>query len=193
MTTFRLRPALVVWLIAMLVIVLSGWVLLPFPRRPTGWEEIVWAIGFGAGFTSVGALLVDRRPREPVSRITLGIGLLVVAAVGLRAAGVWLDAQPGEMPPIAGLAVIGSQSLTTLAFLAAGGFLLVRFPDGRHADWLSALVDGCVALIAVAVIVQAFVPGPVDAGWLPPVDNPLGIAVLAPLHGSPLGAVALAL
>ena len=97
MTVSRLRPALVVWILALLVIVASGWVLLPFPRRPTGWELIVWTIVFGLGFTSVGALLVDRRPREPVSRITLIIGLLVVAAVGLRALAVALDARPGKL------------------------------------------------------------------------------------------------
>src|SRR3954451_11607846 len=193
MTAFRLRPALVVWLIAMLVIVLSGWVLLPFPRRPTGWEEIVWAIGFGAGFASVGALLVDRRPREPVSRITLAIGLMVVASVGLRAAVVWLDARPGELPPIATLAVIASQSPTTLAFLTASGFLLVRFPDGRHADRLTALVDALVALIVLAVILQALVPGPVETSWMEPLDNPIGIAALAPLREAALGGFALAL
>jgi hypothetical protein len=193
MTVFRLRPALVVWLLAMLVIVLSGWILLPFPRRPTGWEEIAWAIGFGAGFVSVGALLVDRRPHEPVSRITLAIGLMVVASVGLRAAVAWLDARPGELPAAATLAVIASQSLTTLAFLTAGGFLLVRFPDGRHPDRLSALVDALVALIVVAVVLQALVPGPVETGWMEPLDNPIGIATLAPLRGSPLGAFALTL
>ena len=107
MTPSRIRPAFVVWVVAMLVIVLSGWILLPFPRRPTGWEEIVWVFGFGVGFTSVGALLVDRRPSEAVSRITLGIGLMVVTAVGLRAFAVWLEAQPGDLPPIAGVAAGG--------------------------------------------------------------------------------------
>src|SRR6187402_1594503 len=141
MTRSPVRPALVVWVLAMLVIVVSGWILLPFPRRPTGWEEVVWVIGFGAGFTSVGALLVDRRPSEAVSRITLGIGLMVVTSIGLRALAVWLEAQPGDMPPIAGVAAVWSQALTTLAFLAASGFLLVRFPDGRHADRLTAVVD----------------------------------------------------
>jgi len=80
----------------LVIIVVSGWILLPFPRQPTGWELIVWTIGFGVGFTSVGAVLVDRRPHEPVSRLTLVIGLLVVAAVGLRALAVALDARPGE-------------------------------------------------------------------------------------------------
>ena len=187
MSPSRIRPALVVWVIAMLVIVVSGLILLPFPRRPTGWEEIVWVFGFGVGFTSVGALLVDRRPSEAVSRITLGIGLVVVIAVALRALAVWLEAQPGDLPPIAGVAAVWSQALTTLAFLAASGFLLVRFPDGRHADRLTALVDVLVAVTTASVIVQAFAPGPIDVGWIAAMDNPLGIDALAPLDTAVFG------
>ena len=191
MTLPRIRPAFVLWISAMLVIVVSGWILLPFPRRPTDWEEIVWAIGFGAGFTTVGALLVDRRPRESVSRITLAIGLMVVTAVGLRALAVWLDARPGDIPPVAGVAAVGSQALTTFAFLTAGGFLLVRFPDGRHRDTLSAIVDVLVLVMAGAVLLEALTPGPVESSWITPVDNPIGIPALGALDGSVFGGVAL--
>ena len=191
MTTSRARPALVIWLLAVLALIVSGWILLPFPRRPTGWEEIAWAIGFGAGFTSVGALLVDRRPREPVSRITLGIGLMVVASVALRAAVVWVEARPGDVPAIAAVAVTASQVLTTLAFLTAGGFLLVRFPDGRHPDRLSMAVDGLAVLMVLALVLQVFLPGPIETAWMPPLDNPLGVPALAPLEG-PLSVATLA-
>ena len=191
MTPSRIRPAFVVWILAMLVLVLSGWVLLPFPRRPTGWEEIVWAIGSGVGFTTVGALLVDRRPRESVSRITFGVGLMVVAAVGLRASAVWLEAQPGDVPAFVGVAAVLSQALTTLAFLAAGGFLLVRFPDGRHRNALSATVDILVVLITGGVLIQLFTPGPIDVTWFPTVDNPIGIEALGPLIDPWFGAAAL--
>src|SRR5690242_20022143 len=125
MTVSRPRPALVVWLLALVALVVSGWILLPFPRRPTGWEEIAWAIGFGAGFTTVGAILVDRRPREAVSRITLAIGLMVVTAIFLRAVSVGLDARPGEIPLAGALAAVAAQAIQTIAFLAAGAFLLV--------------------------------------------------------------------
>jgi hypothetical protein len=184
MTPFRIRPALIVWVIATLVIVVSGWILLPFPRRPTGWEEIVWAIGSGMGFTTVGALLMDRRPRETVSRITLGVGLIVVSGVALRAFSVWLEAQPGDTPPLVGVAALLSESMTALAFLAVGGFFLVRFPDGRHRDVLSAAVDLITAMIAVAVALQVFQPGPIDVSWISPMENPLGIAALDPVINS---------
>ena len=193
MSPSRIRPALVVWVLAMLVIAVSGWILLPFPRRPTGWEEIVWAIGSGVGFTTVGCLLIDRRPRESVSRITFGVGLMVVASVGLRAAAVWLEAQPGDVPPFVGVAAVLSQALTTLAFLAAGGFLLVRFPDGRHRDALSAAVDVLVVLIAGAVLVQLFAPGPIEVSWISTMDNPIGIEALGPYVEPWFGAAGLVL
>ena len=80
-----------------------------------------------------------------------------------------------------------SQALTTLAFLAASGFLLVRFPDGRHADRLSALVDILVVLITAAVVVQAFAPGPIEreldrGDGQPARDRGAGIA--RSIHGS---------
>ena len=40
MTPSRIRPAFVIWVLAMPVIVLSGWILLPFARRSAGWEVV---------------------------------------------------------------------------------------------------------------------------------------------------------
>jgi hypothetical protein len=177
----------------MLVLVASGWILLPFPRRPTGWEEIVWAIGFGMGFTTLGAILVDRRPRESVSRIALAIGLAVVGAVALRAFAVGAEARPGPTPAAAAVAANLSASVQFVAFLAAGAFLLVRFPDGRHPSRLANAVDVALALMVASAVVQLFIPGPVATSWMAPVDNPIGIAALAGLHESPIGGLWLAL
>ena len=192
MTVTHVRPALVVWLLALLALVVSGWILLPFPRRPTGWEEIVWAIGFGAGFTTVGAILVDRRPREAVSRITFAIGLVVVAAILLRAVSVALEAQPGPIPLGGALAGILSQVLQTIAFLAAGAFLLVRFPNGRERDRLSDAVDILVVAIAAGAIVQAFASGPIQAPGIEPIENPIALPFLTPELVGDLGGYALA-
>jgi hypothetical protein len=178
MTVTRVRPAIVVWLLAMLVIVVSGWILLPFPRRPTGWEEILWTISFGAGFATVGAILVDRRPQEPVSRITLAIGLMVVGAVGLRAAAVALDARPGDLPPAVALVANGAQALQTLAFMTAGGFLLVRFPSGSDGGRLTRIVDLVYALLVAGIVIDLFAPGPIDISWVRDANNPIAIGFL---------------
>jgi hypothetical protein len=180
MTVSRLRPAFVIWLVALLALIVSGWILLPFPRRPTGWEEIAWAIGFGAGFTTVGAILVDRRPREQVSRITFAIGLLAVTAILLRAVSVALDAQPGDIPLAGALAGILSDVLQTIAFLAGGAFLLVRFPNGREPGRLSDAVDVLVGVIVVGAIGHAFVAGPIPASGVAEIDNPIGLQPLTP-------------
>jgi hypothetical protein len=191
MNASRLRPAPIAWLIAMLVIVASGWILLPFPRRPTGWEAVVWVIGFGVGFTTVGAILVDRRPREPVSRLTFAIGIAVIAAVALRAFAVWAEARPGPIPPVAVVAANLSGALQIVAFLAAGSFLLVRFPDGRHPGRLAGAVDVLAALIVGAAGLQLLMPGLVDVGWLSPVENPIGIPALSALSGVSVAVIGL--
>ncbi len=175
MTASRVRPALILWLLALLIIVVSGWILLPFPRRPTGWEQIVWTIVFGLGFTSVGALLVDRRPREPVSRVTLVIGMMVVAAVGLRALAVALDARPGDLPPVGALAATVAQPLLILAIVTAGGFLLVRFPNGAEGDRLTRVVNLLYVLIVGCVAIETLAPGPIDLGGVAGAENPIGV------------------
>ena len=191
MTASRVRPAFLVWLFAMLVIVVSGWVLLPFPRRPTGWEEIVWTIGFGMGFATVGAILVDRRPSEPVSRITLAIGLMVVAAVGFRAFAVALDSRPGDLPAAGALAAMTSQALQLLAFMTAGGFLLVRFPSGAEGDRLTSAVNLLYSLAVVAVVLGMFVPGPIGIDWVSAARNPIGVDLVDPVTISGVANVAL--
>src|SRR6478672_730212 len=49
-------------------------------------------------FTSVGALIVDRRPAERVGWVCLGIG--VVGGLGLifRSIAILIDRQPGQLP-----------------------------------------------------------------------------------------------
>ncbi|HET7830625.1 MAG TPA: hypothetical protein VFL03_13765 [Candidatus Limnocylindrales bacterium] len=181
MTVPRPRPALVVWLVVLLALAVSGWVLLPFPRRAPGWEEILWAVGFGAGFATVGAILVDRRPREPVSRVTLGLGLVAVGAVALRAVAVWLAAQPGDVPPIAAVMAGVSTWLQSVAFIGAGSFLIVRFPAGREPGRLATVVDALVGIIVVGGLLALLRPGEVVQDWLPQATNPLGVEALGPL------------
>lgn len=58
-------------------------------------------------FTTVGALIEDRRPGQVVGRICLAAGLLLVIYSILVLGAVTLDAQPGRLPaPGAALAII---------------------------------------------------------------------------------------
>ena len=142
-------------------------------------------VGFGVGFTSVGAMLVDRRPHEPVSRITLVIGLLVVAAVGLRALAVALDARPGDLPPVGALAAILASALLFLAIVAAGGFLLVRFPNGAQGDRLTGVVNLLFALMVGGVVVVTLKPGPIDIGGVAGAENPIGVGFVDEVASRP--------
>ena len=120
---------------------------------------------------------MDRRPHEPVSRITLITGLLVVAAVGLRAFAVALDAQPGDLPTVGALAATIAQPLLILAIVTAGGFLLVRFPNGVEGDRLSGVVNLLYALTVACVAITTLTPGPIDLGGVAGAQNPIGCRV----------------
>ena len=70
--------------------------------------EILGTIGVLA-FTVVGAVILDRRPGEPVGRICLGVGVTYGVATILRLVSSFMDGLPGPITPTgAALAVIGS-------------------------------------------------------------------------------------
>src|SRR4051794_18483282 len=70
--------------------------------------DIVGVLGL-LGFSSVGAIILDRRPGEPVGRICLALGILYGIAVILRAAVGSVEDVTGTVPPaIASIAVISS-------------------------------------------------------------------------------------
>ena len=136
MTASRVRLVLLVWLLALLVI--AGQRLDRCCRSRAGrrgWEEILWSIGFGLGFTTVG-----RHPRRPPAPRAgrpdhaRSSGCCAIAAIGLRALAVVLDARPGADPRRGAVAAAVSLAASgTRVLMAAGGFLLVRFPSGPRA------------------------------------------------------------
>jgi len=174
MIASRARLVLLVWLLATAVILLASWVALTDPRNSAEWEEVVLVPGLGFGFMTVGAILVARRPREPVGRISLLIGLVAVVATALRSAAIALDQMPGPIPDAgATAAVISAQLWNTV--LLAGGLLLVRFPSGREQDRLSALADSLFVLSLVCTTVVIVAPGLLESTAIASTRNPIGI------------------
>ncbi|MBF8289644.1 MAG: putative two-component system sensor kinase [Chloroflexi bacterium] len=142
--------------------------------QPSGLD---WgAIGGVIAFTTVGALIEDRRPGQAVGRICLTMGLLLAAAGLLFGAAVALDSQPGHLPPLgAALAVIGS-AMSSVVIALSGPLLISRFPEGREPGRLAILTDALLAVSLAVILTGALQPGPLEFGSIEPVDNPLAVA-----------------
>jgi hypothetical protein len=161
------------WLLTMGLLLASALVLVTSRYGRLAPEEAAWTIAFGAGYASVGALLVARRPNERIGPMAFGVGGLAVLSLALRALATTLDTIPGDPPAITavvgGLAVV----LQTAAVFAVAP-LLIRFPDGRP-ERAGRLVDlTFIALVAIRST-ALFVPGYLRFGWLQPIENPIGV------------------
>ncbi len=147
-------------------------------------SEILWLVTGGMiAFTTVGALIEDRRPRQVVGRICLTIGVLLVANGLLFIAAATLDDLPGRVPPLGAVLAVIAAAIFTLVVLLSGPLLISRFPDGREPGRSAILVDGLLAVAGATVLTGALRPGPIEYGWIEAVDNPLAIAGI-PFVGS---------
>jgi hypothetical protein len=126
-------------------------------------------------FTTVGALVASRRPRNPIGWVLMlsGLGYAVAGLTGSYAENELVRADPG---PGSTAAAWVSAWMWMLAIAPAATFGLLLFPDGRlpsprwrKVAWLAAAALGAIVVgIAVA-------PGRLE-GF--PIDNPLGVDAL---------------
>ena len=136
--------------------------------------EILATIGVLA-FNVVGAIVLDRRPGEPVGRICLGVGVTYGIASILRLVSSFMDGLPGPITPMgAAFAVIGS-TLASLALLLSGPLLISRFPVRALAVGQRRIEDVLMALVSLIVIAGVARPGFLDIGLRDSVENPLGL------------------
>ena len=136
--------------------------------------EVLGTIGVLA-FTVVGAVILDRRPGEPVGRICLAVGVTYSVAVVLRLVASSIDGLPGPITPTgAALAVIAS-TLASLALLLSGPLLISRFPTRSQARWQRRLEDLLMTVVSLIVIASAVRPGFLDLTFIETVENPLGL------------------
>jgi hypothetical protein len=145
------------------------------PRTEENGLIILLPLVTGAlAWSTVGALVVSRRPENPIGWVVWAMGLLSSLALSTAqyAAYALLGRRGGPLPGAELLGLISSWIWVPIIGLLI--FLLLLFPNGRLPSrrwrpvaWLGGLV------IAVGAAAEAVVPGPIDG--LAPLRNPLGI------------------
>jgi hypothetical protein len=127
------------------------------------------------GFTAVGAVILDRRPEEPVGRICLAIGLMYGVAASLKDVVVFVDGLGGALPPVFAAGAVIASTLASLGLLLSGPLLISRFPRRAAARWQRRTEDLLILAVTLIVIAGAARPGPLESSYIEPVANPLAI------------------
>jgi signal transduction histidine kinase len=163
------RVALSIWGVA--IVFTAAGLLLLFPNRSTlgGGSFVVVPSVFlpGLAYTTIGALIAARHPRNPIGWILAAIGLnYAIAFFGSEYAILGLYTAPGSLPAATFVAWFQFWPL----YLALDGGLLLfflLFPNGRLLSrrwkavaWLAVAVAGLQAIVAILT------PGPILASNL---------------------------
>jgi len=184
MTTLTEHPAAraapAVWLIAMLLV--AGALLLPIiAGAPRGVDDVGNApnvVLVAVANTSLGAIIVRRRPTHPIGWLLL-VGSGLFSAMHLLA---WTYASlgPDRAGGVERSAWVALLLQTTTVMSVVVVFHL--FPTGRPLSprWRM-LVWACVLGLVCNVVVDGLTPGPMDI--VPAYDNPLGATGVGPVLG----------
>ena len=136
--------------------------------------DLIGVVGL-LGFTAVGAVILDRRPGEPIGRICLGIGFMYGVAAILRGVAVSVDGMEGTLPPAFAAVAVISSTIASLALLLSGPLLISRFPHRSADAWQRHAEDVLMATVAFDRRGRALEPGPIDIDTLQRVPNPLAV------------------
>jgi hypothetical protein len=174
--------SLLAWSLWVLCLALAALaLLLQYANNPSRLpEEFSYTVPFLA-FVTVGALVVSRRPENPIGWIFCVVGLSnVIYAFALRYAVYTLVMRPGSLPGGEVAAWLATGWAATLGWGLMATFVPLLFPTGRLPSsrwrpvaWLAA------ALLVLESVALAVTPGPVA----PSITNPLGIEDAAGVLG----------
>jgi hypothetical protein len=163
------RLTWLLWVLTVVFCVLS----LFMPTEQNGLNSLLLQGVWLVASSSIGAVIVSRRPENPIGWILCAVGFLLASSLfsGLYAFRA-LVSSPGSLPAgeVAAWFSAWVQNPAYLLFL----YLFLLFPDGRPLShrWRPLLwIVGIV--VATSILVGAFYPGPISG--LEPVRNPLGI------------------
>ena len=147
-------------------------------------ELIALVVGGMLVCTTVGALIEDRRPGQVVGRICLAIGITLMCVPILMFSAIALDTRPGRLPPLGAAMAMLASTIYSVVILLGGPLLVSRFPDGRDPGRAARLLDVLLVVSGATFLLGAFRPGPIEFGWIEPVDNPLGVSWLGFFAGN---------
>ena len=155
------------------------------PRSGNPAEDAIIVVGFGM-FTVVGALLVARRPENPIGWF-LSAASLVVLASALETYAAYVMTTSGRPDWLAVLGVWVNSWYWFVFIVLAFIYLPLYFPDGRLPSrrWLPvAVISGVGALVIVVLGMLADTLRGQDIDYQ--IENPIGIEGLAHVEDMPL-------
>jgi hypothetical protein len=152
---------------------------------PTGVDQTslfleVWGLLVFVVFTTIGALVASRQPKNTIGWIFCAMGLFSTSSVASAQYDIYaLVSSPGSLP-WGGTAAWLEAFLGGPIIIALFALLLLLFPNGRSAShgWRAVLWLDLIA--AVLLFVGSFKPGPMQTSSLR-VANPFGIEEIGAL------------
>ncbi|MFL5669410.1 MAG: hypothetical protein ACJ77U_08485 [Chloroflexota bacterium] len=137
-------------------------------------DDLLGVLGV-LGFMSIGALILDRRPGEPVGRICIAIGLLFAVGDSLRLVVILMDAGPGPLPTAGVVLVVVASILVNMAILLGGPLLISRFPLRSIGRTQRRAEDVLLTVTAMAVVISTVQQQVLEFQWIDTAINPLHI------------------
>jgi hypothetical protein len=135
----------------------------------------IWFLLLFLSFSTVGALIVSRQPRNPIGWILCALGLSgPLLSAGEEYAVYGLATEPGSLPA-ADLAAWFSAWVGGGSLIGLIAFILLFFPTGRLLSRRWRPVVWANGLAFALVFLWAFEPGPIDSFGALRVTNPVGI------------------
>jgi hypothetical protein len=190
----RARAPWVVWAGAILLLAAT---LTLVAMNQTSGDDLLFlpfAIAMVTGYSTVGAVVASRDPRNLLGWLMIVIGVtFILTGLTSEYATYTFETSPGALP-LGNIAALVSESLW-LPIIATICLLAALFPTGRvpTSRWRF-LPWTIVGLIALFLVGFALTPGPLeDIGLSTTITNPLGVELLEPVSeiAATIGAIGL--